>query len=237
MINNNTKDFSKLIHRVGRLTVILVLLCFTLVPVALALYYKADVDIAMVAGNTVPMFITFATAAVCENLSFAPIIGAGGLYVACVTGNVSNLKIPAALNAMEVTGCEPGTDKGDVLSIIAIAASSIVTVIIVFLGMLFLGSLIEPLFNNPYIQPAFNNLIPALFGSIMAPYIIRNKKESILPIVLPVIFLLIVSREKYATIQGYVMPIFILISMAYSYWLNKDLFKNTKNTKDTSKSA
>jgi hypothetical protein len=68
----------------------------------------------------------------------------------------------------------------------------------------------------------------------MAPFIIKNKKESILPVVLPVIFLLIVSREKYATIQGYVMPIFILISMAYSYLLNKDLFKNTKNTKNNS---
>lgn len=228
------KDFSKLTHRVGRITVMLALTCFTMLPVVLALYYKVNVNVAIVFANAVPMFITFATVAVCENLSYEPIIGAGGLYVACVTGNVSNLKIPAALNAIEVAGCEPGTEKGDVLSIIAIAASSIVTVIIVFLGMLFLGPLIEPLFNNPYIQPAFNNLIPALFGSIMAPFIIKNKKESILPVVLPVIFLLIVSREKYATIQGYVMPIFILISMAYSYWLNKDLFKNTKNAKNTS---
>ena len=219
------KDFSKLTHRVGRITVMLALTCFTMLPVVLALYYKVNVNVAIVFANAVPMFITFATVAVCENLSYEPIIGAGGLYVACVTGNVSNLKIPAALNAIEVAGCEPGTEKGDVLSIIAISASSIVTVIIVFLGMLFLAPLIEPLFNNP---------IPALFGSIMAPFIIKNKKESILPVVLPVIFLLIVSREKYATIQGYVMPIFILISMAYSYLLNKDLFKNTKNTKNNS---
>ncbi|WP_315122217.1 hypothetical protein [uncultured Clostridium sp.] len=233
-MKTNTKDFSALMHKVGRITVILALTCFITLPVALALYYKVNIDIAKVSANAAPLFITFATVAVCENLSFAPIIGAGGLYLACVTGNVSNLKIPAALNAIEVAGCEPGTEKGDVLSIIAIAASSVVTVIIVFLGMLFLGSLIEPLFNNPYIKPAFNNLIPALFGSIMAPYIIKNKKESILPIILPVIFLLIISREKYATIQGYVMPIFILISMAYSYWLNKDLFKNTKNAKNTS---
>ncbi|MBU5484513.1 hypothetical protein KQI86_09240 [Clostridium sp. MSJ-11] len=236
-MNNNTENFSKSVHRAGRITVILALTCFLMLPIVLALYYKADVDMAKVIANTAPIFITFAAAGICEILSFSPIIGAGGVYLGCITGNLSNLKLPAALSAMEVTGCEPGTEKGDVLAIIAIAASSIVTVVIVFLGMLFLGSLIEPLFNNPYIQPAFNNLIPALFGSIMAPFIIKSKKESILPIVLPIIFLIIVSRGKYATIQGYVMPIFILISMAYSYWLNKDLFKNTKSTKNTSQNV
>lgn len=234
MSNMNTNNnFSKSIHRVGRITVLLALSCFFALPIILALYYKVNVDIPKILGNTTPLLITFATTAVCENISFAPIIGAGGLYLACVTGNVGNLKVPAALNAMDIVKCDPGSEKGEIVSIISIAVSSLVTVVIIFLGMLFLGPLIEPIFSNPYVQPAFNNLIPALFGSLLAPFILKNKKESIVPIILPAIFLLIISREKFSVIQGYVMPIFIIISMFYSYSLNKNLCKISKQSKNT----
>ena len=148
----NGTNFYTRIHRLGRITVILALVCFMAVPFGLSAVYGQPLDFAAIVENGAPIFLTFAISGICENLSFMPIIGSGALYMACVTGNVSNMKIPAAVNAMEVAGYEPGTEKADVISIIAVAASTFVTTAIVFLGMLFLAPLFEPIYNNPFLQ-------------------------------------------------------------------------------------
>ena len=141
--------------------------------------------------------------------------------MACVTGNVSNMKIPAAVNAMEVAGYEPGTEKADVISIIAVAASTFVTTAIVFLGMLFLAPLFEPIYNNPFLQPAFANMVPALFGALLFPYVAKAPKQAILPILLPIAVIFIVGRTFFSSYQSYIMMIIIIFSALYSYGLHK----------------
>ena len=167
--------------------------------------------------NGAPIFLTFAISGICENLSFTPIIGSGALYMACVTGNVSNMKIPAAVNAMEVAGCAAGTDKANVISIIAVAASTFVTTAIVFLGMLFLA----PVYNNEFLQPAFTNMVPALFGALLFPNIAKAPKQAVLPIVLPIIIIFIVGRSFFSSNQSYIMMGVIILSALYSYMLHK----------------
>ena len=141
--------------------------------------------------------------------------------MACVTGNVSNMKIPAAVNAMEVAGVEPGSDKANVISIIAVAFSTFVTTAVLFLGMLFLAPLFEPIYNNAFLKPAFDNVVPALFGAILFPYIAKAPKQAILPILLPIVLILIVGRTFFSSYQSYIMMLVIILSGVYSFMLHK----------------
>lgn len=214
-------SFYNKIHFLGRCTVAMALICFIGLSFVLAMVHGIDFDVVAALQKGVPILLTFTIAAVCENLSFAPIIGCGALYMSCVTGNVSNMKIPAAVNAMEVSGHAPGTSKGDVISIIAVAASTFVTTAIVFAGMLFLAPLFEPIYNNAFLQPAFKNMVPALFGALLFPQIAKSPKQAILPVVLPLVIRFAVGSSVFSANSSYIMVLVIIASAFYSYFLHK----------------
>ena len=215
------RSFNDNVYLLGRTTVILALAAFLSVPFGLSIAFDSPINWPIVIEATLPIFLTFAISAVCENLSYAPIIGPGALYMACVTGNVSNMKIPAAVNAMEVAGVEPGSDKANVISIIAVAFSTFVTTAVLFLGMLFLAPLFEPIYNNAFLKPAFDNVVPALFGAILFPYRAKAPKQAILPILLPIVLILIVGRTFFSSYQSYIMMLVIILSGVYSFMLHK----------------
>lgn len=215
------KSFNDKIHLLGRITVICALVAFMGVPFGLAAANGIPVHISEVLKNAVPLLLTFSIQGICENLSFMPIIGSGALYMACVTGNVSNMKVPAAVNAMEVAGYTAGSEKGDIVSMIAVSASTFVTIIIVFLGMMFLAPLFAPIYNNAFLQPAFQNMVPALIGALLFPFILKVPKQSIVPILLPIIAILTVGRKVFSSNQSYIMIGVIVLSVLYSLAFHK----------------
>lgn len=219
-----TLAFDKKVHSVGRITVLLSLLSFVALPIILSLTAGAPIDWAVVAAGALAIVPTFTLAGLAENLAYCPVIGPGALYISCITGNVSNMKVPACINAMDVGECTPGSEKGDVLSIVAVCTSTFVTTAIVLLGMLFLAPLFAPVYNNPVMQPAFSNLMPALFGALLFPYLLRFKKESIVPVLLPVAIILIIGRSTFSSFQSYIMLGVIVASCAYSWYLHKKDF-------------
>ena len=106
-------SFYNKIHRLGRITVVCALISFMAVPFGLAAVNGISMNIPEILKNAIPLLLTFSISGICENLSFMPIIGSGALYMSCVTGNVSNMKVPAAVNAMEVAGYTAGSDRAD----------------------------------------------------------------------------------------------------------------------------
>ena len=211
------KSFNDKIHLLGRITVICALVAFMGVPFGLAAANGIPVHVSEVLKNAVPLLLTFSIQGICENLSFMPIIGSGALYMACVTGNVSNMKVPAAVNAMEVAGYTAGSEKGDIVSMIAVSASTFVTIIIVFLGMMFLAPLFAPIYNNAFLQ----HMVPALIGALLFPFILKAPKQSIVPILLPIIAILTVGRKVFSSNQSYIMIGVIVLSVLYSLALHK----------------
>lgn len=214
-------SFYNKIHRLGRITVVCALISFMAVPFGLAAVNGISMNIPEILKNAIPLLLTFSISGICENLSFMPIIGSGALYMSCVTGNVSNMKVPAAVNAMEVAGYTAGSDRADVVAIIAVAASTFVTTAIVFLGMLFLAPLFEPIYNNAFLQPAFQNMVPALMGALLFPFILKAPKQAIVPIALPIIAILVIGRKVFSSNQSYIMVGVIILSVIYSLALYK----------------
>ena len=104
-----------------------------------------------------------------EFLIYTPMLGAGGSYLAFITGNLINMKIPCAMNARDITGAQAGTPENEIVSTLAIAASALTTTAVVALGVLLLIPL-QPILSSPVLAPAFDNVVPALFGALAYQY-------------------------------------------------------------------
>ena len=100
-------------------------------------------------------------------------LGAGGSYLAFITGNLINMKIPCAVNARDIVGAKSGTAENEIIATLSIATSSLVTILVLALGVLLLIPL-QPVLQSPALQPAFDNVVPALFGAMACKYYRHN---------------------------------------------------------------
>ncbi len=213
-MKNNEMSYMNKVHRWGttwNLSMMLLLLAF---PVAVALIFKAMPDwqgllLGLVA--TAPMYWAVG---VVETFTYIPMLGAGGSYLSFVTGNISNLKLPCALSALEQAGVKSNSEEGEVVSTIAIAASSIVTTLIIILGVLLIVPL-SPVLNAPVLAPAFAQILPALFGGLGVVFISRNWKISIAPIVLMLVLFVFIPALDEGTV-GIMVPVGVLFTLAVS---------------------
>lgn len=208
--------FDSKIHRMGIASTIIVWIFFFLVPIGVNAVYGLEVDWGLTMNAALPIMLIFAVTGVCEKLSMSPVIGPGAVYLASSTGNVQNMKLPAALNAMNIMECEEGSENGRVISIIAVATSSFVTTLIVFCGMAFLAPIVTPLLSNPVVSPAFDNMFPALVGPLVIPVVIKNWKSASIPVVLAIV-LAVALGSLYSTLQSVLMVVVIGVSVLLAW--------------------
>ncbi len=207
-------DYMNKLHKYGtiwNLSVMAILLAF---PVAVAIIFGAAPDLkGLVMGliATAPMYWAVA---VVEVITYIPMLGAGGAYLSFVTGNISNLKLPCALGALEQAGVKANSDEGEVVSTIAIAVSSIVTTVIIILGVLLIIPL-TPVLSSPVLAPAFDQLLPALFGGLGVVFISKNWKIAILPIALMLILFIAVPSLDAGSV-GIMVPVGVLFTLVMS---------------------
>ena len=150
------------------------------------------------------------TVGVIEVITYTPMLGTGGTYLAFVTGNLTSLKAPSALNAMENAEVKPGTEEGEVISTIAIATCSIVTTLILAFGVCALA-IVAPILDSPALKPAFDNILPALFGGLAVVYVRKNWKLAIKQMVFMVLIFLAVP--SLANSVGVLVPVGVLIAL------------------------
>ena len=147
-----------------------------------------------------------------EMFTFVPMLGAGGAYLSFVTGNISNLKLPCALDAMERAGVKANSEEGEIISTISIAISSIVTMFVIVLGVLLIVPL-TPVLENPALTPAFDMILPALFGGLAVVFISKNAKLSIAPILVMLALFIFVPALNQKTV-GIMVPVGVIITVA-----------------------
>ena len=206
------------IHRDGRIWNLFVMVILILFPVAVALIFSAGIDWRGFIQGLIATAPMFWAVGVIETFTYVPMLGAGGSYLAFVTGNITNLKAPAALNALELAGADIKTEEGEIVSTIAIGVSSIVTTLIIVLGVILITPL-TPVLNSPVLAPAFDQILPALFGGLGVVYIARNWKIAIAPVLLMlVLFIAIPKLGGYVSIM---VPVGVLFTLLVSRILYK----------------
>lgn len=198
------------VHRSGRIWSLAALLMLLAVPLSVCVYYSAWPPLSGVLKGMLGVVPIFWTVGTIEVLTYVPMLGTGGSYLGFVTGNVTNLKVPCALNAMEAAGVDAGSEEGEVLSTIAIATSAIVTTLIIVVGVLLLSQ-IRPFLESELMQPAFDNILPALFGGLGVVYLSKDWKIAIVPMVFMIaLFVLVPSL---AGSVGMLVPVGALIAI------------------------
>ena len=207
------------VHRDGtiwNLTVMALLMAF---PITVAILFGAAPDWkALVTGliATAPMYWAVG---IIETVTYVPMLGAGGSYLSFVTGNISNLKLPCALNALEQNEVSASSEEGEVVSTIAIAVSSIVTTIIIIIGVVLIVPL-SPILQAPALQPAFDQILPALFGGLGVAFVSKNWKIAVAPILLMLVLFIFVPALNAGTV-GIMVPVSALFTIGVGRILYK----------------
>ena len=207
------------VHRDGRIWNISVMILLLAFPITVAIMFGVMPDwkalgLGLVA--TAPMY--WAVGAI-ETVTFVPMLGAGGSYLGFVTGNISNLKLPCALNALEQNEVSANSEEGEVISTIAIAASSIVTTVIIIIGVILIAPL-TPVLSAPVLQPAFQQILPALFGGLGVAFVSKNWRLALAPIGLMLVLFIFIPALDSGTV-GIMVPVSALFTIAIGRILYK----------------
>ena len=175
------KEFNSRLHRLGKITSVLVVLVLISVPFIIAGIFGEPIDGAGVLSGFAKVGIIYIPVAIVEFLVYTPMLGVGGSYISFLTGNVTNMKIPCAMNARDMAGTTVGTPENEIISTISTATSAIVTTLVIVVGVLLITPL-QPVLQSEALLPAFNNVVPALFGALGLKYFAKSPKIAIIPL-------------------------------------------------------
>lgn len=176
-------EFSNGLHRIGRITNALGIILLVAVPFVLGALNGVSPELKGTLSGFIKVGIIYIPVAIVEFLVYAPMLGVGGSYLSFITGNVTNMKIPCAMNARDIAGTKSGTPEHEIVSTISVATSAIVTMLVIIVGVILLVPL-QPVLQNEVLLPAFNNVVPALFGALGLKYFIKSPKIAAVPLVL-----------------------------------------------------
>ncbi len=189
--NERWAQYSKTTHRIGRTASVIVLAMLVGAPFLIGRYLGAMPDLAAAAKGFVSVGLVWMVSSIAEFLIYTPMLGAGGGYLAFITGNLINMKIPCAVNARDMVGAKTGTKENEIISTLSIATSSLVTIAVLALGVAILTPL-KPVLESQALQPAFDNVVPALFGAMAYKYYRKNMKIAVAPlVVMSLLFMLV----------------------------------------------
>ena len=160
-------------HRLGCIGALISILFMVGIPIVICVVYDVIPSFNEVITTAVGLLAVYVPTALSEFVSYTPMLGTA-CYITFITGNVGNMKIPCALNAMEMTDSPLGTERGDTVTAIAVSVSSMVTMAIIALGVVLLVPL-QPILQNPTVQVATSFMLPALFGSMVVTNVANNK--------------------------------------------------------------
>ena len=149
----------------GRLGTVIALIYMVSIPFVVLTVYDAMPSFGEVINvATIGILMIYIPVGISEAISYTPILCSSS-YLTFITGNIMNLKLPVAINAIKLTETEQNTPEGDAVASVAVAVSSIMTIVILALAAL-LSSQIGFIFEIPQIKTASGYIIPALFGSL-----------------------------------------------------------------------
>jgi len=177
------EEFNNGLHRIGRVSMLVMIALLLTVPFGFGLMNGVSVDWNGFVNGIIKVGIIYFPTSIVEFLIYTPMLGVGGSYLSFITGNVTNMRIPCAMNAAGIAKTQPGTAEHEIISTLAVATSAITTTAVIVVGVVLLQPL-QPVLNAPVLQPAFDYVVPALFGALGLKYFSKSFKLSLPPLVL-----------------------------------------------------
>ena len=177
------EEFNNGLHRIGRIMLISAVVLLVAVPFVVGALNGVMPDLKGFLSGFAKVGLIYIPVAIVEFLVYTPMLGVGGSYLSFLTGNVTNMKIPCAMNARDIAGTKPGTAEDEIISTLSVATSAITTTVVIVLGVILLVPL-QPVLQSETLLPAFNNVVPALFGALGLKYFAKSVKIAVIPLTL-----------------------------------------------------
>ena len=230
-MNNEERElflekYNERTHLFGRIGLMIGLALLIAAPFVMGISLDAMPNMSAFAKGFAQIAIIYIPSSIVEFLIYVPMLGAGGSYLGFLTGNLINMKIPCAINARDIVGTKAGTPENEIISTLSIATSSLVTTVVIALGVLLLTP-IRPILEADVLQPAFNNVVPALFGAMAYKYFRKGKQIVALPLI--VMTLLFICVPSLISNVGFLMLLSGAIAIAHAFILFKKEEKENKS--------
>lgn len=177
------QDFNNSMHRLGRITLIVMTALLVAVPFLYGSINSVSPNMGGFLSGLAKVGLIYYPVAIVEFLVYTPMLGVGGSYLSFMTGNVTNMRIPCVMNAKDIAGTEAGTPEHEIISTIAVATSAITTTLVIVVGVVCMVPL-QTILQSEALLPAFNNVVPALFGALGLKYFAKSPQIAIIPLVL-----------------------------------------------------
>ncbi|MER2106867.1 MAG: small-conductance mechanosensitive channel [Solibacillus sp.] len=165
-------QFHSQAHLWGRITIWGVIICTIVMPMFLSFGLGFHPGWSVILSGFLNYAAIVAIIWFIEPISYYPILGVSGTYLAFLTGNIGNMCLPSASIAQSIVGAEPGTRKGEVTATLAISAASIVNttflIVVILGGSYFINALPEG------IRASFSFVLPAIFGGVLAQFALKK---------------------------------------------------------------
>ena len=204
-------------HALGRIFSVTVLVLLLGAPFVMGSLLGALPNFGAAGKAFLSIGIVYLISCIAEYIIYVPMLGAGGSYLAFITGNLINMKVPCAMTARDIVGVKSGTAENEIISTLSIATSSLVTIVVLAVGVVLLIPL-QPVLQSPALQPAFDCVVPALFGAMAWKYYRGNLKIAIVPLVFMSLLFVILPGLISSTSMMIIPGGAIAIGLAYWYF-------------------
>lgn len=216
------EEFNNGLHRIGRITMVLMIAALLAVPFLFGAMNGLSPDWGGFLDGIIKVGIIYYPTSIVEFLIYTPMLGVGGSYLSFLTGNVTNMRIPCAMNATSIAKTEPGTAEHEIVTTIAVATSAITTTLVIVAGVVLLVPL-QPVLQSAVLQPAFNNVVPALFGALGMQYFSKSLRLTAGPLCLMSLLCIFVPSLASQTSTMMIPCGVLALAIAYVLWKRDQL--------------
>ncbi len=217
-------DYENQIHKFGRWSTVCAILLLLTIPLLFCVIYNVFPNMTAFMVGALKIIPMFYAVGIIEIINYAPMLGSGGTYLAFITGNLTNMKIPAAQVGLNRAGVEATSEEGEVISTISVAVSTIVTDVIIIIGMIVVIPLTKWIDSVPALKQVFSlsdgYVIAALFGALGVVFISKAWKIAVVPmLVMLAVFVFVPGAVGNSTIGALSIPVAALIAVGFSKWM------------------
>jgi len=135
-----------------------------------------------------------------EPISYFTVLGPVGTYMAFLSGNISNMRVPCASMAQISAGVEPGSNEGSIIATIGMATSIVINVSVLTIGVILGSSVLSMLPAS--VTEALNYLLPALFGALLMQFGLKQKSLAGTMLVFSVLICIAINAGVFNWLPG-----------------------------------
>ncbi len=212
------QTYNNEVHKLGRAFTWGAVAVISVVPVVFCLITKTTPNWSIVVKSWA-FILGYWAIGLIEAVSYGPLLGTGGQYQSFITGNISNLKLPCAINVQSVLKTKQGSEEEELITTISIAVSTIVTTLIIVIGLIPLS-----LFSDSIVKvlaPVSPYVIPAIFGGLGVVLLSMYLKLIIAPFIVCLIITLVTFSMGKPLGQATMIPIGMALSVISAFVMQK----------------